>query len=149
MMKTRGRWIIDASVALKWYLRDELYITQADALYKTFSVGEAEFLAPSFIRYELANALLIASKRGRISFDTAREQLQDFLALAIHQAEDDNGLVNSAVELASSFDIAVYDALYLALARQSGNSFVTADGQLYAKVRDTFSHAIWIEDIQV
>lgn len=149
MMRPRGQWVVDASVALKWHLRDEQYLTQADVVLSAFASGEVELLAPSFIRYEVANAFLIASKIGRISFEIAREQLRDFLSLSIHQAGDDNALVSSAMELASRLDITVYDALYMELAKQVGGGFVTADRKLYDKVRDTFHEAVWIENVQV
>jgi predicted nucleic acid-binding protein len=147
-MRPKG-WIVDASVALKWHLRDEQYVPQADALFRAFTLGEAELLAPSFIRYEVANALLVASKRGRISLEAAQEQLQDFLALAIHQAADEDALVTSALGLASSLDVTVYDALYLALSEQSGSGLVTADRQLYNKVRNALPQTVWVEDIRV
>lgn len=143
------RWIVDASVALKWHLRDEQYIPQADALFRAFSLGEADLLAPSFIRYEVANALLVASKMGRIGLQVAQEQLQDFLGLAIHQATDEDNLLTSALGLASSLDVTVYDALYLALAAQSGSDLVTADRHLYDKVRNAFPQTTWVGDIPV
>lgn len=143
------RWIVDASVALKWHLRDEQYVPQADALFKAFSLGEAEIRSPSFIRYEIANALLIASQRGRIDFEVAQEQFRDFLALAIHQSEDADDLVTSAMDLASKLNVTVYDALYLALADQLGSALVTADRQLYDKARSTLPHTTWVEDIGV
>lgn len=143
------RWIVDASVPLKWHLRDEQYVPQADALFRAFTLGEAELLAPSFIRYEVANALLVASKRGRIGLEVAQEQLQDFLALAIHQAVDEDNLVTSAMGLASSLDVTVYDALYLALADQPESALVTADRPFYDKVRIALPQTIWVGDIPV
>lgn len=149
MTRPRGQWVVDASVALKWHLRDEQHLTQADALLKAFTSGEAELLAPSFIRYEVANAFLVAFKMGRISFEMAREQLRDFLALPFHQTEDSNGLVSAAMELASRLDITVYDALYLELARQAGGAIVTADRKLYDRVEETFHETVWVENLQV
>ena len=149
MTRPRGQWVVDASVALKWHLRDEQHLAQADALLNAFIGGGVELLAPSFIRYEVANAFLFAYKMGRISFEMAREQLRDFLALPLHQTEDSNGLVSAAMELASRLDIAVYDALYLELARQAGVPFVTADRQLYDKARSALPLTTWVEDLGV
>ena len=148
-VRASGQWIVDASVALKWHLRDEEYVRQADALFNTFTNGEAQLFAPSFIRYEVANAFLVASRRGRISLEDAREHLRDFLALPIYQAEDSNNLVSSAMELASILNISVYDAIYVELARQISSGFVTADKNLYDRVQETSSETVWIENLQV
>jgi len=50
--------VIDASVALKWRLRDEEATQQADALLEDFLAGTLVLLTPTLFDYEIANALL-------------------------------------------------------------------------------------------
>jgi predicted nucleic acid-binding protein len=51
------RVVIDASVALKWRLRDEEATQQADALLEDFLADKLELLTPTLFDYEIANAL--------------------------------------------------------------------------------------------
>ena len=44
--------------------------------------------------------------------------------------------INSAVTLAFEHNITVYDAFYLALAKEIEFTFITADKKLYERVRD-------------
>ena len=110
-MRVSNQWVVDASVALKWYFRDEEFLPQADSLLEAFSSGAAILTAPSFIRYEVANALIVANRRGRISQDQLLERLQSFLALHISQPLDDEETLHLAVQLTGQVPVAFYDAL--------------------------------------
>jgi predicted nucleic acid-binding protein len=44
--------------------------------------------------------------------------------------------INSAVSLAFGHNITVYDAFYVALAKETEFTFVTADSKLYERVND-------------
>ena len=112
-MRVRRHWVVDASVALKWYFRDEEFLPQADSLLEAYSTGLATLTAPSFIRYEMSNAFVVAHRRGRISTDQLLQQLQTFLSLDIAQPADGDEVLLSARELTSQFTVAFYDALYL------------------------------------
>ena len=57
------RIVIDASVALKWRLRDEEATSQADALLEDFLARKLELLTPTLFDYEIANALRVAVTR--------------------------------------------------------------------------------------
>ena len=60
------RLVIDASVALKWFLKDEKYGDRAMCLLERFVRGEIDLVAPSLMVYEIINALVIAQMKGRI-----------------------------------------------------------------------------------
>ena len=61
------RIVIDASVALKWRLRDEEATGEADALLDDFLAGNLVLLTPTLFDYEIANALRTAVIRQRLS----------------------------------------------------------------------------------
>ena len=69
------RLVIDASVALKWRLRDEEATDQADALLEDFLAGKLELLTPTLFDYEIANALRVAVTRQRLSEPDAEAAL--------------------------------------------------------------------------
>jgi predicted nucleic acid-binding protein len=72
------RIVIDASVALKWRLRDEEATQQADALLDDFLAGKLELVTPTLFDYEIANALRVAVTRQRLSEQDAAAALADF-----------------------------------------------------------------------
>ena len=77
------RLVIDASVALKWRLRDEEATSQADALLEDFLAGKLELLTPTLFDYEIANALRVAVTRQRLSEQDAAMALTDFAQYTI------------------------------------------------------------------
>ncbi len=147
-MRVSDRWVVDPSVALKWYLRDAEFLPQADSLFEAFSSGEATLAVPSFIRYEIANSLLVANRRGRLSLEQVLPRFQSFLALQISQPSDDEELFLAALQLASQVPVAFYDALYLALAQRLAYNFVTADTRLHEDTKDKLPWVVWVGDLE-
>lgn len=147
-MRVNDHWVVDASVALKWYFRDEEFLSQADSLLEAFSSGVSTLAAPSFIRYEIANAFVFATRRGRLSLNQLRHRFQSFLALDIAQPTDDEAAMLLGLELATRFPIAFYDVLYLGLAQRLAYNFVTADNRLYELIKDQLPWAVWIGNLE-
>ncbi|MDQ3700045.1 MAG: type II toxin-antitoxin system VapC family toxin [Chloroflexota bacterium] len=122
-------FVVDASVAVKWYLPDEEYREQANYLLARLSSGRTILAAPVLIRYEVPAVLIRAARRGRLSQDAARQAIQQFLQTGIttyHTPE----LITDAAPLAASHDLTLYDAAYLALARALTVPLITVDRQL-------------------
>ena len=75
------KYVIDASVAVKWYSQyDEDDLIQADNLLQIYVDGVCEFMAPTLIAYELANALRFNPNFGA---EEAVKAMQNFFALQI------------------------------------------------------------------
>ena len=72
VMNAAAAWILDASVAVKWYLRDEGLLRQADGVLHDFGWGRLRLTAPAYFRDEVANILRSAVRRGRITEVDAR-----------------------------------------------------------------------------
>lgn len=127
-------WIVDASVATKWYLRDEKDTSKADAILHGHVEGTAPLLAPQIIRYEVTNSLLRAVRNNRIDQVYALRATRRFHALRIVEASDSEERLALAVELAYGMGISFYDAVYVALAEELGQQVVTANRVLYDRV---------------
>ena len=119
--------VIDASVAVKWHLRDEDLIDEASLLLRRYLADEVTLAAPAFIRYEIAQTLERARRDNRISEERAAVELQSFLGFAIHSPEDSDSLVSLAQRIARETGVSVYDALYLAHAQGREFALVTDD----------------------
>lgn len=147
-MRVSNQWVVDASVALKWYFRDEELLSQADSLLESFATGAATLTAPSFIRYEIANAFVVARRQRRLSSQQLLPRLASFFALDIAQPAEDEEVLLSAIELTERVPVAFYDALYLALAQQLAFNFVTADRQLHERTKDELPWVVWLGNLE-
>ena len=81
------RVVIDASVVLKWRLRDEEATDKADALLDDFLAGNMLLLAPTLLDYEIANALRMAVIRQRLNEQEAFTALRDFSRYTITRCD--------------------------------------------------------------
>ena len=141
------RLVIDASVALKWRLRDEEATTQADALLEDFLAGKLELLTPTLFDYEITNALRVAVTRQRLSEQDAAAALADFAQYTIVRY-DFTGITSLTFHLSGQYQRSAYDSAYLALAQSQGVWFVTGDKRLFNAVGHVLSWVKWLGDYQ-
>lgn len=137
-----SRYVVDASVAAKWYV-PEIYSEGA----LQFLEGDHELLGPDLLLPELGNVLWKKVRRLELSRSEARDILHAFLSapIAIQSAET---LLEPALDLAMGVGRSVYDALYLALAVLHRCRMVTADRPLYDAVSQSpfAAHIQWVAD---
>lgn len=136
------RYVVDASVAAKWYFQEE-HSDRADAL-----LGQSnEILAPGLLAVEIATLVWKRARRGEIS-----EILADRIVAALRQVpleiRPTADLVTASLPLALHRGLTLHDAFYAALAVKSGCPLVTADRKLYDILRGgpLAEHALWIGD---
>ena len=134
--------IVDASVVLSAFFPDEEQ-EHAQALIRDHVVGVLKLEAPALLLYEVANAVLLAKRRGRISNEQVEEILSSFDRLDI--AMRPVGW-QQMLPLALAFDRSAYDAAYLALAEAAGQPLITGDARLYHAVRERLAWVKWIGD---
>lgn len=120
--------VLDASVALQWCFPDE------DTRYSTEvlrGLEHAGAFVPALWPMEIANAILSAERRKRLSRSDVARFLQLIVALPI---EIDNRTAERALgetlTLARSCNLTAYDAAYLELAMRRGLPLATLDKKL-------------------
>ncbi len=118
--------VIDASVALPWFLHDERSAF-TDAILS--GLGETEIWVPALWRLELANGLLMAERRRRIDRQTRLEALDLAEGMAIRVDAAPPGLREISA-LAERHGLTAYDAAYLELASRQGLALATLDRAL-------------------
>ena len=121
-------FVIDASVALAWCFDDEA--TEATrTLLDRFEDERAE--VPSLWHLELANALAMGERKGRITPARASEfiALIDALPIVIDERTP-NFALSSVLELSRRQQLSAYDASYLELAMRRGIPLATKDDDL-------------------
>ena len=122
------QFVIDASVAAKWFLppSGEPLAEEALRLLAGYAEGRFRFAVPDLFWAECGNILWKAVRQGRWTRRAAEEAI---LALAGQSLPTTSSLdlLEEAFAIAATFDRTVYDSLYVALAVRSKAELVTAD----------------------
>ncbi len=123
-------FVVDASVTLSWHLDDEPN-AYSDKVLARLATEPA--VVPRIWFLEIANGLLIAERRGRITSAHSSHVHQALANLPI--TADDLSLdiaLGPILALARSEGLSAYDASYLELAMREGFSLATVDDRLRA-----------------
>lgn len=139
--------IVDASVAAKWFLKGEMYESEALVCKKDLEEGTVTIQAPSLIIYEVANTIW---KRRDIALDLASLLASSATAYLHHIAvEPDQASASEAMKVARQLNITFYDSSYLALARITRQPFLSADSLLLEKAADVGIGSIHLKDYKL
>jgi predicted nucleic acid-binding protein len=127
-------FVVDASVSMAWCFEDES-TPFTEAVLQRLATGRA--LAASIWPYEVANVLLGAERRGRITRSQAMRFLELLRALPIRVDEEGTMRAWSDVlALGRSHRLTAYDAAYLELAARNDLPLASQDAQLLQACRD-------------
>jgi predicted nucleic acid-binding protein len=139
-------FVVDASVAVKWFLQDEEYSDDALLVLEDLSNGLIALFAPEQIVAEVGSALSVASlpSRKRLLQSAAAESLSTFLEYRLTTTPS-RELAQEAFALSHQHGCAFYDMLYLALANRMGIPLVIADQKLRVRVGH-LPEVLWIAD---
>ncbi len=138
------RYVLDASVAVKWYLSSssEPLLAEADSIRKAYVIGEVELLVPELFFAEFSNVFWKAERQGRCDPSTSDRALRSILAHRLEGSPIVPPLPHAAL-IARTCGCTVYDGLYLALAVQANATLITADQRLVAAVSPRLP-AVWL-----
>jgi predicted nucleic acid-binding protein len=121
-------FVVDASVAIAWLFEDEV-TPETEAVLDRLSDQEAH--APGLWELEIANVVLSAERRGRIS-EIATAQIMERLRDLPIRINPDNPRLHHLLEVARRYGLTSYDAAYLTLALQLNLPLATLDRDLAA-----------------
>lgn len=117
-------WVIDASVAVKWFIREE---RSTEAV--RFLKRRDRFSAPDLLFPEVANVVWKKVVRREISPLQGEDIVRALVRapIVIHSSAP---LLDFAFRLAAEVKATVYDSLYVSLAIAERSTLVTADRRL-------------------
>ena len=139
-----NHFVVDASVAVKWYLPEE-HSDCAARLCRSGTVLEA----PDLLHGEVGNALWKRVRRGELIRDQAGEIIAA-LGLMPIEMYPSRLLAAAALQIACEINLTVYDSLYIAAAMLTGSRLVTADRRLFESARAAEplkDRVLWVGDI--
>ena len=125
--------VVDSSLALSWYFRDE----QTEARLKILDqVVEGGATVTPIWFYEVAKSLQVAVRRKRVGAAFRDASLADLATLNIGVDPDcDAHAWSATVQLADRHGLTVYDASYLELAQRRRLELATLDVALAKAAR--------------
>lgn len=123
-----SQWIVDASLALGWYLKDE--DDRAYNLEVLAGLNANEALVPFLWTYEVANGLVMAYRRKRLAQSDVSTILESLQALPVTVDRPDANRVMQLPGLALQHQLTAYDAAYLELAVRLKLPIATKDNAL-------------------
>nr|HEV7955516.1 type II toxin-antitoxin system VapC family toxin [Candidatus Acidoferrales bacterium] len=124
------RFVVDASVALRWFL-DVPIPPYAARVRKMLEDGDRA-VVPAIWHLEMANTLLISTRRGKITQNDADTLLFNIESLLHGSIETriEGISVRRAMAVARAWSLTAYDASYLELAQTEKLRLSTLDVQL-------------------
>jgi predicted nucleic acid-binding protein len=140
-------FVIDASVAAKWFLPDEPCSALALELLRSAAMGATDFIVPDLFFPECGNLLWKAARHQRLSAEETLAAIQliaDLQTLTVPAS----GLLDRTLQIARTYDRTFYDSLYIAVALQHRTHLITADQKL-ANATAAYLPVKWLGALQI
>jgi predicted nucleic acid-binding protein len=136
--------VVDSSVVAKWLL-PEADSAKAQRLITDAAATNERLIVLDLVFPEVANAIWKRSRQNLITQDEARQFLGALMRSPV-VVEPASRLMTTAMDVALKYDRAIYDALFVALARHLGLKGVTADEPLFNVLRADFPEIVLLRD---
>ena len=130
-----NRLVLDASVALAWCFPDESS-AGAERLLDSMADG-SKAIVPAIWPFEIANALLTAERRKRLSMAQVTSTLKELALLPITiDGVQVESVFGEVLAVARQGQLTEYDAAYLELALREALPLATLDDRLRRAARN-------------
>lgn len=131
-------WVVDASVAIRWFLEDESH-PNADAVLWRLIHNPESFAVPELFCFEVYSVLCRIHPRGHIAF---MRGMIPILNSGILRQPMTEGLARRAGRFVKK-GLTGYDACYVALAREIKGTWLTFDQTAHGRlVKERLSHVL-------
>lgn len=130
---THAKYVLDASVAAKWFTRhEESDRHKAVALRAMHQSARCTLVVPEFSFLEILNAVRFSARAEEADAIRALGFLEK---LRLEVVPLDWDLLRKATAIAWAYQVALYDAAYVALAERLGLPLLTADDVMVRKMK--------------
>ncbi len=144
------RYLLDSSVISKVFLLDEELVGETRALFEAFYSGEVSLLTPPIAYFEVANAIVKATRQHRITVEAGRRAIEQLFDLAIETVGDEYPelAVRADYPVAEELNRSIFDSVFLVVARAIDAPFVTADRPTWEVAKANFN-VIYLTDLPI
>jgi predicted nucleic acid-binding protein len=125
-------FVLDASVALAWFVNDPLPIYALQI--KQFMESGKKAMVPDLWTLEMANGFRMAERRGKLTVEQTDHGLRQLEIITVSgiQINREVASIREQLAIARACQLTAYDAVYLELARREGLPLATLDKGLRA-----------------
>lgn len=116
--------VVDASVVAKWYIPEEHH-DHARELRDDYLDGHHDLQAPALLPFEVVNALKYSGHFESDRLRDASATLPEYGITLVPYRK-----IGPVADVAVDLDVTLYDASYIALATDRGETVYTADSRL-------------------
>lgn len=127
--------VIDASIAVKWIMKDEEDSDKAQAIYQKHILKTVPILVPQLFFIEVTNSLITKSSSR---LPTIEKSLRFLYGLQLSVYNSDQADMTATAQEARKYKTTVYDMLYTVVARKHNLTLVTADEKFVRKTQFPF-----------
>jgi predicted nucleic acid-binding protein len=126
------RFVLDASVALRWFL-DHPVPVYANRVKQLLLKG-SRAVVPALWHLEMSNALVLSERRSILTGADVDQAMIDLEQIVAQVVDTDSSVISvrQSMATARAFQLSAYDAAYLDLARRERLPLATLDEQLRA-----------------
>lgn len=135
--------VLDSSVVVKWFCKDEILRGKALQLRQAYLDGHLTICVPHLLPYEIANVLRYKPDLNQTQVQRALQSLYD-MQLQIESITAE--VIRRTVDIAYSYDVTIYDAIFVALAEHLRIDFITVDEKLVQKLKN-ISYVHYLADL--
>lgn len=126
------KYVLDTSVIVKWFSKDEDDAEHANKLRRQIQEGLCDIIIPDLLFYELANAL---KHNPNFTAEDVRVALDSVFDMDFDVRKVDSSVIAVAIEIAFKCNVTVYDAYFLALSQLESKPFITADYKFTGRIK--------------
>lgn len=124
--------VLDASVAIKWFVEDETGRPEAIELLDRIRDDPSTFVVPELFFNEMLAVLARLVGSDAAPLRSHLEALQD---LGMERVGNGRELISRASDIASRYRLSGYDSIYAACADLTGGCWLTADLQAHRRIQ--------------
>lgn len=127
--------IIDASVAFKWFDKNEENFEEAKKILKEHLLGKEEISVPDLFFYELTNAWVTKSALKANEIKKNLEKIKEYSLTIIPV---NYVTLEKTINFAKKYAVSVYDAMYAMIALERKCTLVTADDRFVKQTNQKY-----------
>lgn len=127
-------YVVDTSVVVKWFNQEyETKVEIAHQIYKDMLGNKIILIIPSLLPIELINVF----KKGKnMPVSAIKKRMQDFFSLPLVIKEPSQAILEQTVDTIETYNIAAYDALFVATAKVTECKLISDDTKSHGKITD-------------
>lgn len=127
-------YVLDTSVVVKWFHHSkELHVSKAKKVWEDLSSGKITIILPDILFLELLNAFI---KGKAVSPENSYSILNELYHSPVTIAEVSLPVLELAAMLMKQYNLASYDAYFLALAQYEECKLISDDQKAHGKITD-------------